>query len=132
MGFPISIKLKDGGYVLICSSEAINNEDLIWMNNITNSSLSIVINSERMKYITEKDFEEDLYVKVRSTGRLIKAKIEINNTLAKVDLLEEEQGIAPGQACVFYLKNNHFETLKNSCPYLENKTEPGSIYLRVN
>ncbi len=31
-----------------------------------------------------------------------------------------------------YLKNNHFETLKNSCPYLENKTEPGSIYLRVN
>ena len=60
MGFPISIKLKDGSYVLICSSESVNNEDLIWMNNITNSSLSIVINSERMKYITEKDFEEDL------------------------------------------------------------------------
>jgi tRNA-specific 2-thiouridylase len=37
---------------------------------------------------------------------LIKAKIEINNTLAKVDLLEEEQGIAPGQACVFYSKNS--------------------------
>ena len=31
-----------------------------------------------------------------------------------------------------YLKNNHFETFKNSCPYLENTTEPGSIYLRVN
>jgi tRNA-specific 2-thiouridylase len=53
----------------------------------------------------KKDFEKDLFVKVRSTGKLIKAKIEINNTLAKVDLLEEEQGIAPGQACVFYSKN---------------------------
>ena len=54
----------------------------------------------------KKDFEKDLFVKVRSTGKLIKAKIEINNTLAKVDLLEEEQGIAPGQACVFYSKNS--------------------------
>ena len=60
MGFPISIKLKDGSYVLICSSESINNEDLIWMNNITDSSLSIVINKERMNYITGKDFEEGL------------------------------------------------------------------------
>jgi len=66
------------------------------------------IDLKNLNIITKdkKDFEEDLYVKVRSTGRLIKAKIEINNTLAKVDLLEEEQGIAPGQACVFYLKNN--------------------------
>ncbi len=31
-----------------------------------------------------------------------------------------------------YLKNNHFENFKNICPYLENTTEPGSIYLRVN
>ena len=61
MGFPISIKLKDGGYILICSSENVKNENLIWMNNITNSSLSIIINRERMRYITEKDFEEDLY-----------------------------------------------------------------------
>jgi hypothetical protein len=60
MGFPTSIKLRDGSYVLICSSENVNNENLIWMNKITNSSLSIVINRERMKYITEKDFEEDL------------------------------------------------------------------------
>ena len=54
----------------------------------------------------KKDFEKELFVKVRSTGKLIKAKIEIKNTLAKVDLLEEEQGIAPGQACVFYSKNS--------------------------
>ena len=54
----------------------------------------------------KKDFEKELFVKVRSTGKLIKAKIEIKNTLAKVDLLEEEEGIAPGQACVFYSKNS--------------------------
>ena len=60
MGFPISVKLKDGSYILICSSESVNNENLIWMNDITDSSLSIVINKERMNYITGKDFEEDL------------------------------------------------------------------------
>ena len=54
----------------------------------------------------KKDFEKELFVKVRSTGKLIKAKIEIKNTFANVNLLEEEQGIAPGQACVFYSKNS--------------------------
>ena len=44
-------------------------------------------------------------MKVRSTGKLIKAKIDINKTSANVNLLEEEYGIAPGQACVFYSKN---------------------------
>ena len=43
---------------------------------------------------------------MRSTGRLIKAKIDITDTSASINLLEEEYGIAPGQACVFYSKNN--------------------------
>ena len=30
-----------------------------------------------------------------------------------------------------YLKNKHFNDLKKKCPYLENETEPGSIYLKV-
>ena len=54
----------------------------------------------------ENDFKKELFVKVRSTGKLIKAKIDINETSANVNLLEEEHGIAPGQACVFYSKNN--------------------------
>ena len=49
----------------------------------------------------------DFWIKVRSTGRLIKAKIDICKTTANVDLLEEEHGIAPGQACVFYSKNDY-------------------------
>jgi tRNA-uridine 2-sulfurtransferase len=54
----------------------------------------------------KNDFKKELFVKVRSTGKLIKARIEIKNTLANVNLLEEEQGIAPGQACVFYSKDD--------------------------
>jgi tRNA-uridine 2-sulfurtransferase len=54
----------------------------------------------------KKDFEQDLFVKVRSTGKLIKANIEFKDSTANIDLLEEERGIAPGQACVFYSKND--------------------------
>ena len=66
------------------------------------------INLKDLNIITndKKDFDNELFVKVRSTGRLIKAKIDINKTSANVNLLEEEHGIAPGQACVFYSKDN--------------------------
>ena len=66
------------------------------------------INLKNLNIITndKNDFEKELFVKVRSTGKLIKAKIDINETSANVNLLEEEYGIAPGQACVFYSKNN--------------------------
>jgi len=51
------------------------------------------------------DYKNILFIKVRSTGRLIKAKISIKGSNAEVDLLEDEAGISPGQACVFYQKN---------------------------
>ena len=53
-----------------------------------------------------KDFDNEIFVKVRSTGKLLKAKVDINNSEAKVNLLEDEYGIAPGQACVFYSKDS--------------------------
>ena len=53
----------------------------------------------------KNEFENELFVKVRSTGKLIKAKVELNNSFANVDLEEDEYGISPGQACVFYSKN---------------------------
>ena len=49
--------------------------------------------------------KDNLFIKVRSTGRLIKAKITIDKTSAEVNLSEDEPGISPGQACVFYSKN---------------------------
>jgi len=57
-----------------------------------------------------KSFErnrDNFFVKVRSTGRLIKANINLSkNNEAEVSLEENEEGISPGQACVFYSKNN--------------------------
>ena len=52
-----------------------------------------------------KKYNDNLFVKVRSTGRLIKAKVKLDKTKAEVNLQENETGISPGQACVFYSKN---------------------------
>ena len=52
-----------------------------------------------------KKLNNNLFVKVRSTGRLIKATVRLNQTTAEVNLEENETGISPGQACVFYSKN---------------------------
>jgi tRNA-specific 2-thiouridylase len=50
-------------------------------------------------------YNKNLFIKVRSTGRLINAKVVLKNKGAEVILLEDEIGISPGQACVFYSKN---------------------------
>ena len=53
------------------------------------------------------DFDNEIYVKVRSTGKLLKANIDIRNSnTADVNLVNSEDGISPGQACVFYRKDN--------------------------
>ena len=60
---------------------------------------------------SEKDFNKEIYVKIRSTGKLIKSKIEISKNLGNVELLEDEYGISPGQACVFYKKDEYGDKL---------------------
>ena len=52
-----------------------------------------------------EEYNDNLLIKVRSTGRLIKATVRLNQTGAEVSLDENEIGISPGQACVFYSKN---------------------------
>ena len=52
-----------------------------------------------------KEFKDVINIKVRSTGRLLKAKINILKTSADVEILDKETGISPGQACVFYSKD---------------------------
>ena len=45
-------------------------------------------------------------MKVRSTGDLLKANVELkDNKTATVNLINLEDGISPGQACVFYNKD---------------------------
>ena len=55
---------------------------------------------------TKKEFDKIINIKVRSTGRLLKAKINILENSAIVKILDKETGISPGQACVFYSKDN--------------------------
>ena len=52
-------------------------------------------------------FENEIFVKIRSTGRLIKSKLNLTNGIARLSLLEDEYGISPGQACVFYSKDEY-------------------------
>ena len=44
----------------------------------------------------------DIFVKVRSTGKFLKAKITTQNQNVTVHLQSNETGVSPGQACVFY------------------------------
>ena len=53
-----------------------------------------------------KEFLEDVNIKVRSTGKLLKANINISENSADVEILDKETGISPGQACVFYTKDH--------------------------
>jgi len=55
-----------------------------------------------------KSFKKDndnFFVKVRSTGKLNKAKIKLDKNGAEINLEENETGVSPGQACVFYSKS---------------------------
>ncbi|MDA7606637.1 tRNA 2-thiouridine(34) synthase MnmA [Pelagibacteraceae bacterium] len=54
----------------------------------------------------EKEFNDHISIKVRSTGRLLKAKVNIKNKSATVNIIDGESGISPGQACVFYSKDH--------------------------
>ena len=51
----------------------------------------------------KKQFDKNVLVKARSTGKLLKAKVNLKeNNSAEVNLKDFEDGISPGQACVFY------------------------------
>ena len=78
---------------------------------IVGTKKNLIVNKILLKNINilgeENDFKRDLRVKVRSTGKLLKAKINFQKKGASVEILDEETGISPGQACVFYLKDNY-------------------------
>ena len=55
---------------------------------------------------SKKEFDKVINIKVRSTGRLLKAKINLFESYADVRILDKETGISSGQACVFYSKDD--------------------------
>ena len=96
----------------------ISNKDPLYVVNIDAKNNTIIVGEKRFLEIKEiqlrnlnllgnqKDFKDVIDIKVRSTGRLLKAKINISSSAAKVKILDSETGISPGQACVFYSKDN--------------------------
>jgi len=60
------------------------------------------LNIKNVNYLSNPslDFNEEIYSRVRSTGKLLKSKF--NSKTNVVSLLDHDYGISPGQACVFY------------------------------
>jgi len=60
---------------------------------------------------SKKEFDQSISIKVRSTGKLLKAKVNFKDKSANVEIMDGEAGISPGQACVFYFKDDHGDKL---------------------
>ena len=97
----IRIANKDPFYVL--------NIDAVQNKVIVGSKDNLLIKKIYLKNLNLlKSFKKDndnFFVKVRSTGKLNKAKIKLDKNGAEINLEENETGVSPGQACVFYSKN---------------------------
>ena len=97
----IRIASKDPFYVV--------NIDALQNKIIVGSKDNLLIKKIYLKNLNLlKSFKKDndnFFVKVRSTGKLNKAKIKLDKNGAEINLEENETGVSPGQACVFYSKN---------------------------
>jgi tRNA-specific 2-thiouridylase len=98
----IKVSDKDPLYVLKINSE--KNEIVVGPKENLGKKNIILKNINLLS--DKSEFNKNIYVKVRSTGKLLDAKVNFNDqNNAKVDLVETEDGISPGQACVFYNKD---------------------------
>jgi len=98
----IRVSDKEALYVLKIDSS--NNEIIVGpKENLGKKNILL----KDINLLTEKSiFEKKIYVKVRSTGKLLEAKVNFNDQNdAIVNLENFEDGISPGQACVFYDKD---------------------------
>ena len=98
----IKVSDKEPLYVLKINSKKneiiVGPRDKLGKKNILLKNINLLVD--------KKEFNDDIFVKVRSTGKLLDAKIIFqNHDSAKVNLKKLEDGISPGQACVFYKKN---------------------------
>ena len=99
----IKVSDKDALYVIKIDSE--KNEIIVGSKEKLGKTLIHLKDINLL--VNESEFDQDIFVKVRSTGKLLKAKINLkSNKLAEVKLKIPEDGISPGQACVFYNKDN--------------------------
>ncbi len=98
----IKVSDKEALYVLKINSDKneiiVGPKEKLGKKTISLKEINLLTNKE--------DLDQNLFVKVKSTGSLLEAKVDlINNNNAKVNLAFPEDGISPGQACVFYRKD---------------------------
>ena len=98
----IKVSSKDPLYVLKIDSKKneiiVGSRENLGRNKIFLNNLNLLVDKE--------EFKSEFFVKVRSTGKLLKAKIDFTDSKnAEVLLKKTEDGISPGQACVFYKKD---------------------------
>ena len=101
----------------------ISNTDPLYVVNIDSEKNTIIVGPKNSLIIqnlqlrdlnllgSQKEFDKVIFIKVRSTGKLLKAKIKIKDKLANVEIIDGEAGISPGQACVFYSKDEYGDKL---------------------
>jgi tRNA-specific 2-thiouridylase len=82
------------------------NENKVIVGNKENLEIKEIQLRELNILANKDEFNEIINIKVRSTGRLLKAKINLVKDYAQVEILDKETGISPGQACVFYSKDS--------------------------
>ena len=98
----IKVSDKDALYVIKIDAEKneiiVGPKEKLGKKNIKLDDINLLVNKD--------EFKNDIFVKVRSTGKLLKGKVNFKeDSTALVNLEEFEDGISPGQACVFYNKD---------------------------
>ena len=103
----IKIADKDPLYVVEINSD--NNEIIVGPKE---KLIKKYIKLKKINLLTnEDDLKDKVLVKIRSTGKLIKSRLSISKNNINVELLEDEYGISPGQACVFYKSDSNGQRL---------------------
>ena len=97
----IKIASKEPLYVV-----KINNNNTIVVGPKNSLKINKIILRELNILGNSKDFKNEILIKLRSTGKLLKANVKIDTSSAEVNIIDGESGISPGQACVFYLKDD--------------------------
>ena len=95
------IKISDNEPLYVIKINSENNEIIVGPRKKLGK---LKINIKDLNLLVSKEqLAKDLLVKVRSTGKLLNAKINLkDNNSAEICLKNFEDGISPGQACVFY------------------------------
>ena len=97
----IKIAAKEPLYVIDINAD--KNEIIV---GLKNDLLKKEIILKDLNLLDDKEvFEDEILVKVRSTGKLLRSKLNFKEDKLVLNLLEDEYGISPGQACVFYKKD---------------------------